>query len=90
MAKPSKAAIKSQVDNVLIDASARKPKPTKPLPDGADLSGDLNIGPTHKKLLSGDYNHIIHSHDSSNFISPSQAGAFTTVKNAVDEVFARI
>lgn len=87
----NKAEIKSEVDNVLIDASPRKPKPVKPLPDGANLSADLNIGPAHKQLLSGDYNHIIHSHQGKGpFISPSEAGGFNTVKDAVDEVFSRI
>jgi hypothetical protein len=84
-------SIKSQVDNVLIDASPRKPKPGRPLPGGASLTDDLNIGPVHKQLLSGDYNHIIHSHNGKGpFISPSEAGAFNTVDDAVTAVQQRI
>ena len=91
MDNPSKTQINSEVDGALIKASPNKPKPTNPLPPGASLSGDLNIGPVHKQLLSGDYNHIIHEHHGKGpFISPAEAGGFATVQDAHDAVWARI
>ncbi len=84
-------SIKAQIDNILIDASPRKPKPQPPLPGDASLSADLNIGPTHKELLCGDYNHLIHSHSGKGpFFNPTEAGALDTVNEVVDAVTARI